>query len=100
MEVISMVGKVLNRFTIGLAIGYVLGAKAGRTRYDQIMAWWDRVVGTPTVRRMTEQGRELAGQAAHKAQEVGAKVPGVGALVAGGDGRGAAGPDVGSPLDP
>jgi hypothetical protein len=94
-----MVGKMLNRFTIGLAIGYVLGAKAGRARYEQIMGWWNRAVGTPAVQRMTEQGRELAGQAAQKAQEVGAKVPGVGALVAGGNGHGADSQEAGSPLD-
>ena len=82
-------GKILNRFTIGLGVGYLLGARAGRDRYEQIMNWWDRITGAPAVQRMTEQGKELAEQAAHKAQEVGAKVPGVAALVGGGNGSSA-----------
>jgi CBS domain-containing protein len=80
--------KILNRFTVGLGIGYVLGAKAGRERYEQIASWWNRVTGTPALQRMTEQGRELAGSAAHKAQEVSGKLPGVGALVGGDSGNG------------
>jgi CBS domain-containing protein len=32
----SMIGKVFNKFTAGFAAGYVLGARAGRERYEQI----------------------------------------------------------------
>lgn len=36
---------------IGVAIGYVLGAKAGRERYDQIVRTYHRIVENPTVRK-------------------------------------------------
>jgi CBS domain-containing protein len=32
----SMIGKLFNRFTAGFAAGYVLGARAGRERYEQL----------------------------------------------------------------
>lgn len=39
------------RFRVGLitsfATGYVLGAKAGRERYEQIMATWNKVKASP-----------------------------------------------------
>jgi CBS domain-containing protein len=82
-----MIGKIFNRFTIGFGVGYVLGAKAGRERYGQIVNWWDRVSGSSAMQKVTEQGKELAGQATQKAQEMGGKVPGVGTLVGGGNGQ-------------
>ena len=36
-------------FVIGGAVGYVLGAKAGRERYESIVAGWRRVGGSQTV---------------------------------------------------
>jgi hypothetical protein len=56
------------RFTAGLvaglAVGYYLGSKAGRERYEQIEEWLDRVRGTDTYRdamsrleQLYEQGR-------------------------------------------
>jgi tryptophan synthase beta subunit len=36
---------------IGAAIGYVLGAKAGRERYDQIVRAYHRIIENPTVRK-------------------------------------------------
>jgi CBS domain-containing protein len=62
----SMFGLVFNRFTFGLAAGYVLGSRAGRERYDQIKRRWDGLVGNPTVQRAVQFGGELAGQAAQK----------------------------------
>ena len=48
----------------GLAVGYYLGSKAGRERYEQIEEWLDRVRGTDTYRdvmsrleQLYEQGR-------------------------------------------
>jgi CBS domain-containing protein len=43
----SMIGKVLNRFTLGFAAGYVLGARAGRQRFEQIKQLWSRATGSP-----------------------------------------------------
>jgi hypothetical protein len=36
-------------FSLGAAVGYVLGAKAGQERYEQLVAVGRRVVGSQTV---------------------------------------------------
>jgi CBS domain-containing protein len=55
----SMFDLLFNRFTFGFAAGYVLGARAGRERYQQIVRGWNSFIGNPTVRQATERGREL-----------------------------------------
>jgi hypothetical protein len=62
--------------TLGLAVGgaagYVLGAKAGRERYEEIAASARRLRQRPEVRRISEQAvaklDQLSGQAADKLQ--------------------------------
>ena len=49
-----MRGRIL--FVIGLGAGYVLGAKAGRQRYEQIASAADKVWHSPSV---TKQRREV-----------------------------------------
>jgi hypothetical protein len=49
---------------VGMGIGYVLGAKAGRQRYEQIRQSWSQLTGSPTVQRATERTKEIAGQQA------------------------------------
>ncbi len=39
---------------VGVGIGYVLGARAGRERYDQIAAAWARIWHTPIVQKQVE----------------------------------------------
>jgi len=58
-----MLDKVLNRFTVGFGVGYVLGARAGRERYEQIQGWWDSFIGTPAVREVAQRGREAISEA-------------------------------------
>ena len=41
-------------FVTGFAAGYVLGAKAGRARYEQIMKQWRTLVGKPEFQHATE----------------------------------------------
>jgi CBS domain-containing protein len=48
----SMIGKVFNRFTVGFASGYVLGARAGRQRYEQIKRVWGRATGMSSEERL------------------------------------------------
>lgn len=36
-------------FILGLAVGYVLGTKAGRQRYEQLLRSWRQVRDNPTV---------------------------------------------------
>jgi hypothetical protein len=40
-----------------LAVGYVLGAKAGRRRYDQIVGTYKAVTGSPAAKAMIDAGR-------------------------------------------
>jgi hypothetical protein len=44
--------------------GYVLGARAGRTRYDQIMGTVDKVRNDPRVQEKTHQAVDVAKQQA------------------------------------
>ena len=54
---------------IGFGIGYVLGAKAGRQRYEQIQAWWSKASGNPAVQKATDTARAVAGGAGRKSME-------------------------------
>jgi signal-transduction protein with cAMP-binding, CBS, and nucleotidyltransferase domain len=69
-----MIGKLFNRLTLGLGVGYVLGTRAGRERYQQIQRWWDSLLGNPTVRQAAERARELASEAGDQAAS---KLPGI-----------------------
>jgi hypothetical protein len=42
------------------AVGYVLGARAGRERYDQIMGMANRIKVDPRVQEKTQQAADLA----------------------------------------
>ena len=48
------------RIAFGMAIGYVLGAKAGEKRFEQISQWWKDLAGSPLGKRTAEVGRQLA----------------------------------------
>ena len=41
-------------FVTGFAAGYLLGAKAGRARYEQLMKSWRQVIGKPEVQQAAE----------------------------------------------
>jgi hypothetical protein len=67
-------------FVTGLALGYVLGTRAGRERYEQLKKSGQRIAQNPAVRNTAEsaalQGREFAGKAFHTVSEkVGDRVP-------------------------
>ena len=53
----------------GLAIGYVLGAKAGRERYDQIADYARRVTGNDKVQQVASSARTQGEKAANVAQD-------------------------------
>ena len=44
-------------FLVGLATGYVLGAKAGRERYEEIMEVWNQLVDQDSLQEATEAAR-------------------------------------------
>jgi len=47
-------------FVVGAAVGYVLGARAGRERYEQIKNWITGVAGNERIQTFTEKGRAYA----------------------------------------
>ena len=49
---------------IAFAVGYVLGARAGRERYDQIMGTVDKVRQDPRVQEKAQQAVDVAKQQA------------------------------------
>ncbi|MET9076486.1 YtxH domain-containing protein [Streptomyces sp. NPDC004232] len=67
-------------FVAGLAVGYVLGTRAGRERYEQLKKYARRIAQNPAVRNTAEtaaqQGRQYAGKAFHTVSgRVGDRVP-------------------------
>ena len=63
-----MAGKL--KMLVGFGAGYVLGARAGRERYDQIAGkaqeWWR----DPRIQEKAEQAQQVAKQKAGQAQQV------------------------------
>jgi hypothetical protein len=53
-------------FMVGGAVGYVLGARAGRGRYEQIRTTFNQVAGSPTVQQAAERAKGVAGGSAKK----------------------------------
>jgi hypothetical protein len=49
---------------IGLAAGYVLGARAGRERYEQIKTQWLKVWNTPPVQKQVDKAKAFGASAA------------------------------------
>lgn len=56
---------------LGGAVGYVLGTKAGRARYEQIRRTTQKVMGDPRVRDMAHQAQEQVSHAAEKVRHHG-----------------------------
>ncbi|WP_411110026.1 YtxH domain-containing protein [Streptomyces sp. c-19] len=56
-------------FVVGLALGYVIGTRAGRERYEQMKKSAKGFSQNPAVRNAAESaaqtGRQVAGKAAH-----------------------------------
>lgn len=55
---------------VGVGVGYVLGTKAGRQRYEQIKRKARQVWQDPRVQEKTDQAKHLAAEKAHHAGEV------------------------------
>lgn len=52
-------GKVL--LVVGLAVGYVLGARAGRERYDQIVGAVSKCWNSPRVQKQVDRSVDFVG---------------------------------------
>ncbi|WP_216899078.1 hypothetical protein [Nocardia alni] len=46
------------RLIIGIAAGYILGAKAGRVRYEQISKTGRAIAASPVTRKLVEVSRQ------------------------------------------
>ena len=62
MSVVSKPKKL--SLLLAAAIGYVLGARAGRARYEQIAAMASRVKGNPTVQAAASKAQDTVAQQA------------------------------------
>jgi hypothetical protein len=66
-------GRTVMRFrtgmVLGFAAGYVLGAQAGRERYEQIRRWFHQIADNPQVQHLAERGRDAANEAGRKGME-------------------------------
>ncbi|EDY56990.2 secreted protein, partial [Streptomyces sviceus ATCC 29083] len=64
-------------FVVGLTLGYVLGTRAGRERYEQLKKSARQVAQNPAVRNTAEtaaqQGRQFAGKAYHVVSDKGGR---------------------------
>ena len=62
----------MKAFLLGAAVGYVLGAKAGRGRYEQIMRTYRKLADHPAVQGAAGIARakigEKTGKATHNGQ--------------------------------
>jgi hypothetical protein len=56
-------------FISGVAVGYVLGARAGRERYEQLRKTAQRVAQNPAVRNAAESAGQTGREVAVKAVE-------------------------------
>ena len=45
------------RYAVVLAVGYVLGTRAGRRRYEQIVGTYKAVTGSPAAKTVIDAGR-------------------------------------------
>ncbi|HVF19280.1 MAG TPA: hypothetical protein VNA14_03445 [Mycobacteriales bacterium] len=57
-------------FIVGFGAGYVLGAKAGRARYELIMRQARSLMGKPAVQDATSMLKEQAGSALGSAKHI------------------------------
>jgi hypothetical protein len=44
---------------VGLGVGYVLGTKAGRERYEELKSSWDQFMGNPSVQSVVTKSKEV-----------------------------------------
>ncbi len=52
-----MEGTTVIGYAVALAAGYVLGTKAGRRRYEQIVGTYKAVTASPAAKTMIDAGR-------------------------------------------
>jgi hypothetical protein len=56
-------------FVLGAAAGYVLGARAGRERYEQIKNWMGGMAQSDRVQTFTDKGKAVADLTAERVRD-------------------------------
>ena len=56
-------------FLVGFGAGYVLGAKAGRGRYEQLRRLYENLVSSPTFREASGKARGAVGSGLGQAKD-------------------------------
>ena len=62
--------KLKTGLIIGFGVGYVLGAKAGRERYEQIRSLAGRIAETDTAHRLIEKSTAVVDLGSARAKQV------------------------------
>ena len=62
---------------IGFGAGYVLGAKAGKERYEQLRRLYDNLVASPAVQEASAKAKEAVSGGLEQAKAKAPKVSGV-----------------------
>jgi hypothetical protein len=53
----TLEGTTVIRYAVVLAVGYVLGTRAGRRRYEQIVGTYKALTGNPAAKTIIDAGR-------------------------------------------
>jgi hypothetical protein len=53
----TLEGTTVIRYAVVMAVGYVLGTRAGRRRYEQIVGTYKALTGNPAAKTMIDAGR-------------------------------------------
>ncbi len=61
--------KVRTGLLLGLGVGYVLGTKAGRERYEQLRKAASVVANNPPIKRFLDDSKQLSDVTTRKARE-------------------------------
>jgi hypothetical protein len=61
--------KVRTGLLLGLGVGYVIGTKAGRERYEQIRKAAGIVANNPPIKRFLDDSRQLSDVTTRRARE-------------------------------
>lgn len=51
---------------VGFGVGYVLGTRAGRERYEELRRAWGQLAGNPQVQAAVSTGKDIVGSGASK----------------------------------
>jgi hypothetical protein len=55
---------------IGFGVGYVLGARAGRQRYEQIQRWFDKAKNSEIVDTVTDKAKAVVDLGVERARDL------------------------------